>query len=454
MPSPHPHPVMTSTSLCLLLTVGNGARGQTAHLVQGLIQTLQHRRPAHFLLLPSRARDSLAGAKQVLRGLDPATRAAFVPWSDEQPFLCIERHDDLESARATVREALREIRRRFPAAAVVIQAASGTRAMAAGATLAALDEGLGLVELAAGPRGAEAAAGGPALSGAFDAARWRADGDLAHAARCWERQQWVPAAELLEGAAAHLPAHEGLRQRLAGLALAAAGFAAKESFQFPEAGMRLLEARQHWRLEQPETPAALRELGKVCKETADRCARFAKLQGGERSLPVLRDLIAEAVDQSIRAARFERYDEACARLWRAIEMELQARMAEATGGSFWSGRLVKGGKVPEALRTPAFLAQLQRTELPREWPAEALVHALHALGHPSVAELRQDLTDWRGQSEWRASTAARDGSILAHGILPVDKTGHKNLRKAAGRFLGLQLAESHPVPAFDRNWLE
>mgnify|MGYP002260902130 CR=1 FL=1 len=45
-----------------------------------------------------------------------------------------------------------------------------------------------------------------------------------------------------------------------------------------------------------------------------------------------------------------RYDEAAAKLYRAMELELQLRFAEATGGNYWHGRLIKGGKVPDALR--------------------------------------------------------------------------------------------------------
>lgn len=440
------------SSICLLVTVGSGARGPAASLAKGLVNALQRARPAHFLLLPGRSRDSLALAKQVLRGLEPATRAAFVPWSDEQAFLCLERPGQMESARAGVREAIREARRRFPEEVVVLHPQSGTRAAVAGAVLAAFDEAAALIEFSGGAREEEEEGGGPAAA-SFEPARWRAERDAEQAARCWDRGHFAAATESLHAAAAHLDAGHFLRRRLTGLALAAEGFAAKEGCHFAQAEQRLAEARGHWHLEQDAGPAALHELAKTCKAAAERCARCAKVQAGDRQPANARELLAETVDQSVRAGRHERYDEACSRLGRAMEMELQLRFAEATGGAFWGGRLAKGGKVPDGLRTPSLLAQLQRTELPREWSMEEIVQALHALGDRSVDELWQDLTDRRTPSEWRLAWAAPRGTVLGHGWLPADKAGLKGLRRAAGRFLGLQLAESHPLPPFDRRWL-
>jgi hypothetical protein len=315
--------------------------------------------------------------------------------------------------------------------------------------LAALDEGVGTVEFASAGR-ADGETGDEA-GGVFDAGRWRAEREWEHAAHWWDAQHYPAAAEHLRRAAGFLAPVDPRHRRWSGLALAAEGFGLKEASAFAAAEKRLHEARVHWPADEVGAPAALRELARVCRETGERCGRFAKLQEGERSLPALRDLIGELVDQSVRAARVERYDEASLRLGRAIEMELQLRFAEATGSAYWWGRLVKGAKVPEALRNPSLMAQLQRTEPPREWSPEAIVHGLHALAERSVDDLWQDLTDWRGQSEWRTALAVRHGSVWARSGQPVDKAGHKGMRKAAGRFLGMQLAEQHPIPAFDRN---
>jgi hypothetical protein len=236
--------------------------------------------------------------------------------------------------------------------------------------------------------------------------------------------------------------------------LLAEGFAAKQTFQFATAEKCFRECHKHLQGAAAECFVPLQTLDRIAKEWAERCARIAKAQSGDRTPALHRELLTEIVDISLRAARAERYDEAAARLYRAMELELQLRLAEATGGNYWNGRLTKGGKVPEALRATTLLTQLQRTELPREFSLEQMVLVLHALGDASVAEWWQDLTDHRKLSEWREATASHHASILAHGCTPVEKADFKNLRRIAGRFLQLQLGESHPVPAFDRRWLE
>ena len=435
----------------MILTVGAGARGMAPGLAQGLVQTIQRRRPDRFLLVPSRSRDSQAVAALVLKGLDKAARASFVPWQEDRPYLSIDQHDNLECVRATVREAIRGVRERFPHDAVVLQPGSGTRQMSAGATLAALDEGVGQIEFSAGGRAD--AEGKAAAVAAFDAARWRADHDVVLAGGLWDKGMFAAAAEVVRAAAGHLAAAGGPRKQWLGLAHAADGFGSKDACQFAEAEKQFRESLKLLPADAGEAATACHGLHHACKESADRCARFAKAQGSERQAVVQRELVAELVDNSLRAARVERFDEAASRLLRAMEMELQIRLAEATGGDFWNGRLVKARKAPEALRTAAFLAQIQHTELPRELTVEQIVHALHALGDTATADLWRDLTDFRRPSEWRQAVTVATASVMVRGWTPVEKADYKNLRRVANRFLQMNLGETHSVPAFDRRWL-
>ena len=444
---------VVSSATCLVLTVGSGIRGQHAQAAQGLLQILERRRPEHFLLVPGAARESRSVAQLVLDRLGRELRAAFVPWSDEQAFRCIERHDSVESARAALREVLRVVRARFPGAQLVIHPGSGSRQTCAGAVLAAFDEGAGWIEFGAG-RAAGRGDQGAAAEQPFDAAAWLADRELALAARFWDQQWFAAAAAILRGAGVRLPAAGPRARRLEALALLADALAAKEVFSFAAAERCLRDARRQLQVSETECFAPLQTLDRWCRDTADRCARCAKVQGGDRTPAAHREILTEMVDVALRAARVERYDEAAVKLHRAMELELQLRFAEATGGNYWHGRLIKGGKVPDALRAATFLSQLQRTELPRDFSLEQIVHALHALGDASVAELWQDLTDHRKHSEWREATASRHSSLLAHGATPVDKADFKNLRRIAGRFLQLNLGETHPLPVFDHRWLE
>lgn len=452
MPASPPRPA-SEPSVCLIVTVGAGARGRHADPAQGLAAMLRARNPFRFLLIPSRSREATQTAERVLTLLGREIRTAFEPWSETQPFLAIDRHDSMESARAAVAAAIRAVRQRFPDAAIAINAASGTKQMAAGAVLAALDEGVGRVEFGAGERREGEARPGREAALPFDAARWRAGRAADLAATSWDNQFFPAAAAAFDTAAACLPAHDPFHQRLGALARAAGAIAAKEHFQFTEAENLFREACRLLQADRPETPPALHELAAMCRRLAERCGRFKLAQGGKRDAKVQRELLAEIIDNSLRAAQAGRFDEAARRLYRAMEMDLQIRLHEAApDGADWNGRL-RGRDAPAPLRTPGFLAAIQRTELPRELSLEQIVHALHALGDASVDALHQDLAGPRHESTFRQATAPCHASILAHGCTPVEKADYRNLRRAATRFLALAVAESSPLPAFDRAWL-
>ena len=448
-----PPPAASAPPVCLLVTVGAGARGRQADPAQGLANLLRMRNPSRFLLVPSRSREAIQTAERVLTLLSREVRTAFEPWSEAQPFLPIDRHDSMESTRMVVAAAIRAARQRFPDAAIAIHAASGTKPMAAGAVLAALDEGVGLVEFGGSGHSEGAARPGRETRLPFDAARWRAERAASVAAASWDNQFFAAAAATLDTAAACLPADDPLRHRLTALARAAGAIAAKEAFQFAEAETLFREACRLLQADPPGTPPAVQELAAVCRKLAERCGRFKLAQGGKRDAKVQRELLAEMIDNSLRAAQAGRFDEAACRLYRAIEMDLQTRLHEAAPEGFdWHGRL-RGRDAPAPLRVPGFLAAIQRTEPPKEFSMEQIVHALHALGDASVGALHQDLSGPRHESTFRQATAPRHASVLAHGSTPVEKADYRNLRRAATRFLGLAVAESSPLPAFDPAWL-
>lgn len=436
----------------LILTVGTGTQGKYSNLAQGLTNTIQISRPARFWLVPSSSPDSIAVAELILDGLEPAMQECFQPWSAAQRFLQIENHDSLEETRTRVTAAIRRARAAFPELPIVVNPTSGTKQMSAGATLAALDEIVGGIEFTTGERVDGVVKTGTETITLFDLGRWRAEKDAALAAGLWYRNLHAGAAEVLRAASQHLPAGDSFRLRLQALALVADALAHKEAFQFSRAAERFKDARRELRADSlpPDTP--LHRLGRECDALRRCMEHLARAQGGEKNIDLQKKLLTEIIDNSLRCAAGGRFDDAACRLYRAIEMALQIRLAEKTDGDYWNGCLRRDRQPPPQLSTSAFLATIRRSELPHELSMEHLARALHALGDDAMRPLCDDL-DQDKKSAFRAATSSRNASILAHGVTPVDQTGFNVLKTTASRFLSLAITETHPLPQFDPAWL-
>jgi hypothetical protein len=132
----------------LILTVGTGTAGPHSNLTEGLRRTIKLLEADKFWLIPSTSEDSILVADYVRKDLPQ-----FQPLSPDQPYRCIQNPDDLESCRHTVREAIRAARASLGYSdRLFINPTSGTKQMSAGATLAALDEGIGDIIFTTGQR--------------------------------------------------------------------------------------------------------------------------------------------------------------------------------------------------------------------------------------------------------------------------------------------------------------
>jgi CRISPR-associated protein (TIGR02710 family) len=438
----------------LIITVGTGTAGRYSNLAQGLVNTLSLADPAAFWLITSAHPDSLGVADLILGEIPATLRSRFRSWGDTERFLTIENHDSLEETRSKVAELIRKIRQDHPDAAIVVNPTSGTKQMSAGATLAALDLASDRIEFTTGKRADGVVMTGSEQITPFHSARWMAERDASLAAQLWNSGFHGAAAAALRAAARHLVNGEDpFRHRLLGLALAADAFARKAAFQFTNAGKAFRDTRKHLKTDDAPELSPIRKLGDSCTKLAARCEQFSKAQNGNKNIVQLRELCAEVVDNALRAAAAGRYEDAACRLYRAMEMNLQIRLAESTQLAYWNGKLQTEATAPDALRADKFLKTIGRSELPSEFSLEQLARALHALGDASVASLCADL-DTQMKSEFRKATRSRNASILAHGTTPVSSEDFHNLQQVAENFLGMSICETNSHPPFDTGCLE
>ena len=182
----------------LILTVGTGTAGKSSNLIQGLINTLHQAKPRRFWLVPSTAPDSIEVANLVREGAPDA--GAFQPWAATNPYRCIIAPDDIFDCRFAVREVISIARRDLrEGEQLIVNPTSGTKQMSAGATLAALDEGIGEIVFTVGERADGVVKTGTERLAPFSTATFFLERDLRNADELFRSGSFFGAARLLQG---------------------------------------------------------------------------------------------------------------------------------------------------------------------------------------------------------------------------------------------------------------
>jgi hypothetical protein len=191
-------PMMPKPPNLLILTVGTGTAGKHSNLAEGLRRTIEILQPRGFWLAPSASEDSQTIAELVAEGF-----ASFKPLSEQKRYWTITAPDDLESCRATIREAIAAVHRELrPGEILYINPTSGTKQMTAAATLAALDENIGDICFTVGERADGVVKTGSERITHFDAAAYFRERDLALADELFKSGSFYAAARILK---AHKP---------------------------------------------------------------------------------------------------------------------------------------------------------------------------------------------------------------------------------------------------------
>lgn len=162
----------------------------------------------------------------------------------------------------------------------------------------------------------------------------------------------------------------------------------------------------------------------------------------------------ELLDNTLRTAGQGRYEDAAARLYRAMEMQAQIWLAQTTDNLFVNGRIKAGshGMLPEVLKGSPYCQPDERGEI--RLSMERSFHVLALLDHERAKVIVGDLVLMH-KSRWRTATEKRNSSILAHGVAAIREEGFAMMKDIATEYLGFDLTkESYPVPALNPQWLE
>jgi len=216
----------------------------------------------------------------------------------------------------------------------------------------------------------------------------------------------------------------------------AQGYALWEQFEHKEAlellkkGLNLLT--EHQELFSHEGPSV------AYKASVESNVEFLKrllgqTQGGSRVHDVLvEDLLANAR----RRLMDHRYEDAVARVYRALEMYGQTAFQEATGET---NSEVPPAKLPEGIRDEYLRKYLDEQRGFLKLPLFATFRFLQASGHPvgNAFETRFE--------RLRKVMEARNASVLAHGIRPIRRDAAESFFEEVAEFVGVDTFEEFPV---------
>jgi len=254
--------------------------------------------------------------------------------------------------------------------------------------------------------------------------------EIDRARALWAEQQYVAAGAILRAAKPHVP----LQQRPAFDCVIdlATALADRLALQLHAAAQRFEKLANKLQKRPPAQSAPMQVL-----EAHDRLISFcalaaSRLSSSEATTGPAADphlQLRELLDNAILTARLGRYDDASARLYRALELYGQNELARLTDGVFQLGQL-KSGTLPPSVATCSVFSDTT-TAVQKAQDGIALEDVYRVLAHldhhaAAIAKAEFDGPDAL-KSSWRQATQRRNQSILAHGIQPVSERGFKDL---------------------------
>lgn len=241
-------------------------------------------------------------------------------------------------------------------------------------------------------------------------------------------------------------------------ALLAEAHAARLRFDFGTANKTLKTVRR----ELPDSHPLQDQLFPL-RKTCETLAQSSSPGNGDPSL-----LLEELLASSALAAQQNRFEDAAARLYRAVEFWAQIQLFEQTNGSFWNGKLLyhknedksRGTPypIPSALTTPSFLQLIRcHAPFPERLGLADLFLALDALEYPPAQTIASDILAGRKNSRFLKLTEKRNQSILAHGTLAVTRSKFSEMEKTLRDLIPdfpQAPAEQILPPPFEETWLQ
>jgi CRISPR-associated protein (TIGR02710 family) len=401
-----------------------------------ILHVLRTYRPKHVWYFCSA--DSRTQAEKIQEQLD---------WHPAPRFIEVDRFEELGPCYRILRQKIRDIlaETKVPPEEVLVDYTGGTKTMSAALVLAAV-ELFHQFSYVGGHRRDKGRLG-IVLDGEehvlYQGNPWAelAIREIERARDLWAACQFENTAETLRAVAPKVP----LQRRFEAIATLADAMAARHRLDFSGAARRLYEAINRLRpiFEGKPTPNPL-TIAEQTKKLCDECAADTANQ----------KLLRELLDNALRTAAQSRYEDAAARLYRAMEMQAQIWLAEKTAGLFVNGRCKPENvnQLPDALKTLPFCRPNDRGEIKLSF--EQCLLALAAIGHPQAKAIKADI-DLGEKSRFRTATEKRNASILAHGVQPIGRDGFDQMTKIASEFFGFDLSrEENPIPPLDPAWFE
>jgi len=401
-----------------------------------VLHVLRQHRPAHVWYFCST--DSRAKADDIQRQLD---------WHPAPRFIEVARFEELGPCYRELRRKIPEIlaETKVPPAEVLVDYTGGTKTMSAALVLAAAE--LFQQFSYVGSEQRDKGGLGIVLDGKeralYQGNPWAelAIREVERAHDLWAGCQFEVAANLLRLVAPRVP----LRLRFEAMATLADAMAARHRLDFPKATGLCHQAIRQIRPIFEGTPAA--SPLPIAEDALQLCQTCA----APTASPAL---LRELLDNALRTAAQGRYEDAAARLYRAMEMQAQLWLADATRGLITNGRCKpeNTAQLPDALKALPFCQPDARGEIKLSLDQSFL--ALAALGHERARAIAADIALDK-KSRFRAATEKRNASILAHGVQPIGADGFEQMKHIATDFLGFDLTrEAHPIPPLDPQWFE
>lgn len=405
-----------------------------------VLHVLRQHRPAHVWYFCSPDSRAVAVAIQALLEWHPAPR-----------FVEVARFEEIGPCYRELRRKLPEIltEARVDPAEVLVDYTGGTKTMSAALVLAAT-EWVGQFSYVGGAQ-REKGGLGVTLGGQervhYQGNPWRelALREIERARHLWSAGQFETAACVFREVASRVPNPK----RFEAMAELADGLSARQRLDFSGAKGPLKNAQGRLRpmFEGREDLGPLPWLEPLIAR-CEACARRDE-----------QAILAELLDNALRTAGQSRFEDAAARLYRAMELQGQMWLAETSVGLFVNGKCPaeRITQLPEALRLIPFCKPDDRGGI--KLSSEQCFRVLHALGDRRVAKVIADLDVIEAKdqpaSRWRAATEKRNTSILAHGLQPVGGNGFEQMKQLASEFLGFDLSrETLAIPALDPRWFD
>lgn len=304
--------------------------------------------------------------------------------------------DDLNDAYGAIRDLLADLRRRFPDAMLIGDYTGGTKTMSAALMLAVIERGDATPSLMVGQRSnLQRIDDGTEMATAVDTRSWRVQRSLDLAADLFDNYDYAAAQHSLEGVIRDIGLTPALRNTIQRRVQICRGFDAWDRFDHAEAHQLL----------QP-----------FAKELGAHFTALLALSGKGKAVGY--EHVFDLVHNAERRAKRGRYDDAVARLYRAVELLAQRRL-EINFNQYTGD--IDIAALPESVR--------------ERYAARRAGDGKVRLGLQDAYQLLSDLEDPLGtafasvRSPLSNALATRNQSILAHGMTPLSAGLYSELRQ-------------------------